>query len=238
MSLRFWRRFKILPGVTLNLSKSGPSISVGPRGAKITVGPRGLRGTVGMPGTGLYYTKSMSLQAERASARSRSKQPAPPIAERPRRAAPPIPEIPDLAKDLAVLDLAMDHIQAGDEQAAIARARAVGHLSDGAFLAGVLSLRTARPASEAVILLERAVAGADTLGLALGRLERELAMSLTITDELTAIVRPDPTGAVLALSQALLLSGDGAGAEALLARALAQDPEEGVLQAALAAIGE
>jgi hypothetical protein len=87
-------------------------------------------------------------------------------------------------------------------------------------------------------LLERAVAGADTLGLALGRLERELAMSLTITDELTAIVRPDPTGAVLALSQALLLSGDGAGAEALLARALAQDPEEGVLQAALAAIGE
>ena len=236
MSLRFWRRFKILPGVTLNLSKSGPSVSVGPRGAKITVGPRGVRGTVGLPGTGLYYTKSMSLPAERAPTRTRAGLPPPPSAERRARAASSVVEMPDLAKDLAVLDLAMDHLQEGDEQAAIARARAVGHLSDGAFLAGVLSLRTARPASEAVIFLERAVAGADTLGVALGRLERELAMSLTITDELTAIVRPDPTGAVLALSQALLLSGHSARAEAMLTQALVQDPEEGVLQAALAAI--
>jgi hypothetical protein len=32
MGFRFFRRVKILPGVTLNLSRSGPSIPVGPLG--------------------------------------------------------------------------------------------------------------------------------------------------------------------------------------------------------------
>ncbi|PXF54827.1 MAG: hypothetical protein C4B57_05760 [Deltaproteobacteria bacterium] len=46
MSFRFWRRIRIAPGVTLNLSKSGGSLSFGPRGAKFTVGSCGKRGTV------------------------------------------------------------------------------------------------------------------------------------------------------------------------------------------------
>ena len=55
--LNFRRRIKILPGVTLNLSKSGVSTSVGRRGAKVTLGgSRGPRATVGIPGTGLSYT--------------------------------------------------------------------------------------------------------------------------------------------------------------------------------------
>jgi len=58
MSFRFWRRVKILPGVTLNLSKTGGSLSFGPRGAKLTIGPHGKRTTVGIPGTGLFYTKT------------------------------------------------------------------------------------------------------------------------------------------------------------------------------------
>ena len=57
MSYRFWRRVKILPGVTLNLSKSGGSLSFGPKGAKVTFGPRGTRTSVGIPGTGLFYTQ-------------------------------------------------------------------------------------------------------------------------------------------------------------------------------------
>lgn len=56
MSLRFWRRVRLAPGVTLNLSKSTASLSFGPRGAKYTVSPRGNRSTVGIPGTGLFYT--------------------------------------------------------------------------------------------------------------------------------------------------------------------------------------
>jgi len=59
MSFRFWRCIRIAPGVTLNLSKSGGSLSFGPRGAKFTIGPRGGRATVGIPGTGLFYTTTL-----------------------------------------------------------------------------------------------------------------------------------------------------------------------------------
>ena len=56
MGFRLFRRVKILPGVTVNMSRSGPSLSLGPRGYKKTISKRGLRTTVGLPGTGIYYT--------------------------------------------------------------------------------------------------------------------------------------------------------------------------------------
>ena len=56
MGCRFYRRVKILPGITLNFSKSGVSTSVGVRGAKLTFGKNGRRATVGLPGTGISYT--------------------------------------------------------------------------------------------------------------------------------------------------------------------------------------
>jgi len=56
MGLRIRRTIKVFPGLTLNLSKSGVSASVGVRGAKVTVGKTGIRKTVGIPGTGLSYT--------------------------------------------------------------------------------------------------------------------------------------------------------------------------------------
>jgi hypothetical protein len=59
MGFRFWRRIRIAPGVTLNLSKSGGPLSFGPRGAKFTIGPRGKRATVGIPGTGLFYMTTL-----------------------------------------------------------------------------------------------------------------------------------------------------------------------------------
>jgi hypothetical protein len=54
---RFFRRVRIAPGLTINMSKSGPSLSVGARGAHVTMGGvRGRRTTVGLPGTGLHWT--------------------------------------------------------------------------------------------------------------------------------------------------------------------------------------
>lgn len=55
--LRFWRRVKVAPGVTVNVPKGGLSASVGPMGAKTTVGTRGVRQTLGVPGTGLFITR-------------------------------------------------------------------------------------------------------------------------------------------------------------------------------------
>jgi hypothetical protein len=55
-NFRFYRRVSIFPGLSVNLSKSGPSLTVGMRGAHVTVGSKGIRKTVGIPGTGIYYT--------------------------------------------------------------------------------------------------------------------------------------------------------------------------------------
>lgn len=60
MALRFRKSIKILPGVSLNLSRSGVSASVGPRGAKVNIGKRGARATVGIPGTGLSVSQKLS----------------------------------------------------------------------------------------------------------------------------------------------------------------------------------
>ncbi len=54
--MRFQKRIKLLPGISINLSKSGISTSIGPRGAKVTVGNGKRRATVGIPGTGLSHS--------------------------------------------------------------------------------------------------------------------------------------------------------------------------------------
>ena len=54
--VRLFRRVRLAPGVSLNLSGSGPSVSLGVRGAHVTMGKSGVRQTVGIPGTGVFYT--------------------------------------------------------------------------------------------------------------------------------------------------------------------------------------
>lgn len=55
MGFRFSRRIGILPGVKLNFSGSGVSLSAGVRGAHVNFGSRGTYASVGIPGTGLSY---------------------------------------------------------------------------------------------------------------------------------------------------------------------------------------
>lgn len=56
MGFRFRKSVKVLPGVKLNISKSGISTSVGRRGATVNFSKRGTRTTVGIPGTGISYS--------------------------------------------------------------------------------------------------------------------------------------------------------------------------------------
>ncbi|MEI6156028.1 MAG: DUF4236 domain-containing protein [bacterium] len=58
MGFRLFRRIRVAPGIRINLSKGGLSLSGGVRGARVTVGRRGVRGTVGIPGTGVSYTET------------------------------------------------------------------------------------------------------------------------------------------------------------------------------------
>ncbi|MBL8882983.1 MAG: DUF4236 domain-containing protein [Hyphomicrobium sp.] len=65
MAFRFRKSFKVLPGVRLNVSKSGLSTSVGPRGAKLNFSKDRTTATVGLPGTGLSHTSTVSRGAVR-----------------------------------------------------------------------------------------------------------------------------------------------------------------------------
>ncbi len=56
MGLRFYRGVRIFPGLKVNFSRSGPSLTAGVWGAHVTVGRRGVTRTVGIPGTSIYYT--------------------------------------------------------------------------------------------------------------------------------------------------------------------------------------
>ena len=70
MSWRWRKRIKIAPGLALNLSKSGLSMSAGVPGATVNVGRRGLRGTAGLPGTGLSVSKQIPWQHRSAAAQT------------------------------------------------------------------------------------------------------------------------------------------------------------------------
>jgi len=74
MAIRFWRRVRVFPGVTLNISKTGLSLTFGIRGARRTVG-RGRRSfSLGIPGTGLFYRKDTRRRGK-ARARDDDRKP-------------------------------------------------------------------------------------------------------------------------------------------------------------------
>ena len=54
MSWRFRRSIRLFPGLRLNLSKSGLSMTAGIRGLSVTTGKRGTYMNAGIPGTGIY----------------------------------------------------------------------------------------------------------------------------------------------------------------------------------------
>jgi hypothetical protein len=56
MPIRFRRSFTLFPGVKVNVSKGGTSITVGKRGFHLNFSKRGVRQTVGLPGSGISQT--------------------------------------------------------------------------------------------------------------------------------------------------------------------------------------
>jgi hypothetical protein len=71
MGVRFRKRISLAPGLRLNLSGSGLSLSAGPRGASMTFGGRG--GTymnTGIPGSGLYMRERVGAAPSSTGSRS------------------------------------------------------------------------------------------------------------------------------------------------------------------------
>lgn len=63
MGWNFRRRITLLPGIRLNIGKTGASVSFGVRGLRSTIGKRGATTTVGVPGSGLSYTARANATA-------------------------------------------------------------------------------------------------------------------------------------------------------------------------------
>ena len=60
MGFRFQKRIRIFKGLTLNLSKSGTSWTMGGPGASVNLKDGKATGTVGIPGTGLSYRERLN----------------------------------------------------------------------------------------------------------------------------------------------------------------------------------
>jgi hypothetical protein len=53
---RFRKRINVMPGVSINLSKTGVSTTLGVKGFHSNISKRGVRTTVSAPSTGLSYS--------------------------------------------------------------------------------------------------------------------------------------------------------------------------------------
>ncbi|MBR1482128.1 MAG: DUF4236 domain-containing protein [Ruminococcus sp.] len=74
MGLRFRKSISLIPGVRLNFSKSGMSVSSGVPGFRKTINTKGqVTTTVGIPGTGLYYVDTKKA-GNKQSSRNRNDQ--------------------------------------------------------------------------------------------------------------------------------------------------------------------
>lgn len=60
MAWNYRRRIKVIPGVYLNLSKSGVSTSIGVKGASLTLGRKGNYLNTSIPGLGIYNRQKLS----------------------------------------------------------------------------------------------------------------------------------------------------------------------------------
>nr|DAZ31581.1 MAG TPA: Protein of unknown function (DUF4236) [Caudoviricetes sp.] len=65
MAIRFRKTKKILPGVKLNLSKSGVSVTAGVKGASINIGKNGVYRNLGIPGTGISKRDKLEFSSSK-----------------------------------------------------------------------------------------------------------------------------------------------------------------------------
>jgi len=193
---------KIAPGLTLNLSKSGPSLSFGPRGAKVTVGRRGVRRTVGIPGTGLFYTTTGG--SSKSSRRGTGKGTAcatdePQVAPNDRLTLGFFRRLVTPKGEEHFVD-GMRALVGGKESAALRHFEQADGLADASFMAGMLALKRGKyDAAEGHLKL--AATRRRTLGKYFAKYGVEAAATLTITDEVSAAVNVDISGTLLALAE-------------------------------------
>jgi hypothetical protein len=234
MGFRFWRKIKIAPGVTLNLSKSGGSLSFGPRGAKFTVGSRGKRATVGLPGTGLFYTSTFPSGKRTTQKERKSRDSVPNIRPEDRLTLGFFKRLITPDDEEAFVDGCRE-LALGNEDAALNHLRKAIHLADGAYLAGFLAFKK-EMLEEAEQHLAAAYKNYRKLGTYFSKYGISATMSLPITDEVSAHVGPDVRGILLALVEIFQRKEQWKDALECLNKLRRLEPEDTVVKLSVAEI--
>ena len=222
MSFRFWRRVRLAPGVTLNLSKSTASLSLGPRGAKYTISPRGNRATAGIPGTGLFYSVH-----DRNAGRGRNSTPTAAIPQRDRLKLGFFQRLMTPADEKQFVD-GIRALNNGDTETALAALEGAAEHPDAAWMAGMLRLRQEQ-FDKAKAHFHTALSGLGTLGKLFEKYSIAAQSSLPITPEIVAHVLPRERGTRLALVEIAQLEGDSRTAMHHIERLLEIDPADPIV---------
>jgi hypothetical protein len=192
MPLRFWRRIRLATGVTLNLSKSTASLSLGPRGAKYTISPHGNRATAGLTGTGLFYTVHDRKRASRGGA-----APATAVPQRDRLTLGFFQRLMTPAEERRFID-GIRALNEGEQDAALASLEEARDLPDAAWMAGMIRLRR-EELDRAKAHFQHALDRLEDLGALFQKYEIAAQASLPITEDIFAHVFPRERGTRWAL---------------------------------------
>jgi len=222
MAFRFWRRVRLAPGVTLNLSKSNASLSFGPRGAKYTISPRGNRATAGLPGTGLFYTVHDRQRTGRGGA-----APAPSVPQRDRLKLGFFQRLMTPAEEKRFID-GIRALNDGDQDSGLAALEEARDLPDAAWMAGMIRLRR-EEFDRARAHFEHALARLGDLGTLFAKYEIAAQASLPITSDIFAHVFPRERGTRLALLEIAQLEGCNSDARAHIERLMEIDATDPVV---------
>jgi len=234
MSFRFWRRVKILPGVTLNLSKTGGSLSFGPRGAKITIGPHGRRTSVGIPGTGLFYTKTYGSKGKGKRGGTTEAPLRPTVNAEDKLTIGFFKRLVTPKEEEALVD-GLRELSLGNEESAYKKLKNANHLADGAFMAGYLALKNNK-LKEAEEFFSSASDKYRNLGKYFSKYGVAATMSLAITNEYTAHLNPSLRGVLLALTEVYQRLDNRNQAITSLKRLRRLEPDDVVVKLSLAEV--
>ena len=72
MPVRFRRTFTLFPGVKVNVSKGGMSITVGRKGFHLNFSKHGVRQTTGLPGSGISHTSYLYKNDDEADEKDKA----------------------------------------------------------------------------------------------------------------------------------------------------------------------
>jgi len=206
MPFRFFRRVPLGKGLTMNISKTGASFSLGPRnGGALTLGTSGARGTMSMPGTGLFYTMEKRNLFSGSKKRGGRKQSGHQDNTN-ESSGIPVGSPLDLGfferllipkEEKTVVD-GFKALVVGDHDAALQAFEQAPNSADARWVAGMIRLKQ-REHGLAEDHLRYALDHSDELGQLVDKYQVEVVLRLPITPEVTAFAQPRRRGTLLAL---------------------------------------